>query len=83
MKIKQVHFHKFFQKTCSILANFSLFLHIFLSYLVAIPAYAEDLTPTPVPTEIIENTPAPEPTVEPTVVPTAEPTVKPTVLPTT
>jgi hypothetical protein len=93
VKIKQVHFQKHFQKICSLLANFSLFLHIFLPYLSAIPAYAEDPIPTPVPTSIVENTstieptiaptetPA-EPTAEPTAIPTLEPTAEPTAIPT-
>ncbi len=38
----QVQYQKLFQKTCSLLANFSLFLNILLPYFAAIPAYATD-----------------------------------------
>ena len=46
VNLKQVYFRRFFQKTCSLLANFSLFLHIFLPYLSAIPVYASDNSPS-------------------------------------
>ncbi|HPR99309.1 MAG TPA: choice-of-anchor K domain-containing protein [Candidatus Woesebacteria bacterium] len=84
MNLKQVYFRRFFQKTCSLLANFSLFLNLFLPYLSTQPAFAEE--PVPTPTPIVENaqtgvnevdTPA-----EPTTIPTAEPTLEPTVVPT-
>jgi len=71
---------KLFQNICSVLCNFSLLLNIFLPYFVAIPAYAEEPTPTP----IVEEVPTPtlEPTItetptEPTATPTEEPIVTP------
>ena len=59
MKIKQVHFRKFFEKTCSLLANFSLFLHIFLPYLAAIPVTNVTLLPEEE-NALLTGTPSPE-----------------------
>jgi len=81
VNLKQVYFRRFFQKTCSLLANFSLFLNLFLPYLSTQPAFAEE--PLPTPTPIVENaqtgvdevdTPA-----EPTAIPTTEPVVTPVI----
>lgn len=81
--ISRIFRHRnFFKEFTALLCNLALLLNSFLPYYAAIPAYAEEATPTqtPVVEEIV--TPTVEPTVIPTIEPTAEPTIEPTAKPT-
>ena len=75
---------KFYQEFTALLCNLALLLNSFLPYYAAIPAYAEDASPTPNPVVEEIASPTPEPIVEvtPVVEPTIEPTIEPTVIPT-
>ena len=72
-----MHLKKFSQTFCTVACNVSLLLNSFLPYFAAVPAYAEEPTPTP----IVESTPAPTPevTTAPEITITPEPTSVPEV----